>query len=390
MREIWVSHKTSRIEVARAVGLDKSTVSAIVNDLLSLGVIVESDEGPAGPSGGRRPVNVTLNPRYGAVLGLELRPGRYAAVGVDLTGKIVFSHAETIDAVGGDLAELLGGVVDDLEARLSEYGLPLLGVGVGLSGVVNPDDGIVVHSIPLNLMDELPLASRMMGHIAVPFFVENDANACAWGELAFHRQRGLRDMVFVLVELNDVEPGQPPVERIAVGLGLVIDGRVHHGYRYSAGEFRSLYREPASKGQFSLSTADAALIESDHSTRERFLTELAQHVALFVNTFNLSHVFVGGDIEKIEGAPEAFRGALLREIAANWPYPDDASCEIAFSSMQDKAVAYGAAGMVLERVFSDLDLVSGIMESGKRNEQMVYAWPNHSAGSDEEPSPARG
>jgi predicted NBD/HSP70 family sugar kinase len=390
MREIWTSHKTSRIEIARAVGLDKSTVSAIVGDLLSIGVIIESDEGPAGPSGGRRPVNITLNPRYGAVLGLELRPGRCAAVGVDLTGEVVFSHAEATEAADHALPGVLFKTIEKLEGKLHEHGLPLIGVGVGLSGVVDPNSGIVVHSIPLKVDGPLPLAKEMSEQLTVPFYVENDANACAWGELAFHRQHDLRDMVFVLVELNDVRRAPTPVERIGVGLGLVINGRVHHGYHFSAGEFRSIFRDASSSGQFDLSSEDAVHIESDSDILRRFLVELAKHIALFVNTFNLSHVFVGGDIENVDGAPEALRGILTQEIANNWPYPvEEADCTIAFSSLHERAVAYGAAGMVLERIFSDPELVSGIVESRDRSDQTRFTWP-HRPKKGEATSPARG
>ena len=45
---------------------------------------------------------------------------------------------------------------------------------------------------------------------------------------------------------------------------------------------------------------------------------------------------------------------LSEEIEKNWPYPDEVRCKIRFSSLGDKSVAYGAAGMVLHRLFADM------------------------------------
>jgi len=76
-----------------------------------------------------------------------------------------------------------------------------------------------------------------------------------------------------------------------------------------------------------------------------------------VNTFNLDHVFLGGDIERYE---REIQPVLAEEIRFNWPYPGDVRCAISFSSLGDKAVAYGAAGMVLHRLFADLDIAESI------------------------------
>jgi hypothetical protein len=95
-------------------------------------------------------------------------------------------------------------------------------------------------------------------------------------------------------------------------------------------------------------------------------------VALFVNTFNLSHVFVGGNID---WAYSSLREELGKEIELNWAYPDKHRCEIAISSLGDKAVAYGAAGMVLERMFADLETMSGLTDLKNRGGELLHGWP---------------
>ena len=373
MREIWISRETSRVEIARALGLDKSTISSIVGDLLDLGVIRESREGNAGPQGGRKPVHIALNNEYGCVLGLELRPESYSAVGVNLDGEVGFSRFEKMDIRGRDLRDTILEIVGRVRADLDHTGLPLLGIGAGLSGVVDPDLGVIKYSIPLKLEQQANLYDAMADDFDVPFFIENDANACAWGELAFHRQRDLRDFLFVLVELRDIVDPKAIHERTAVGFGIVVDGKVHYGYERSAGEFRSILRSAESRGQFSLTHGDSFRITEDAAIMNRFLTELAEHVALFVNTFNLSHVFVGGTLD---WTYNDLAEILRTEINANWPYPNGVACKVAFSSLGDKAVAYGAAGMVLDRMFADLETMSGLADLRSRQDQLLHGWPS--------------
>lgn len=372
MREIWTSRESSRVEIARALGLDKSTISAIVGDLLDLGVIRESREGDAGPQGGRKPVHITLNSNYGCVLGLELRPESYSAVGVNLNGEVGFSRFERMEIAGRCLRESLIEIINRLRADIEHAGLPVLGIGAGLSGVVDPLAGTIKYSIPLKIDSELNLYEALSEDIDLPFFIENDANACAWGELAFHRQRDLRDFLFVLVELRDNIDPRVVYERTAVGMGIVIDGKVHYGYERSAGEFRSLLRPPNAKGQFSLTDEEAFRLPDDPELIRRFLTELAKHVALIVNTFNLSHVFVGGSLD---WSYTELSDILRNEIVANWAYPDEPRCKVAFSSLGDKAVAYGAAGMVLDRMFADLETMAGLEDLRTPRGQLLHGWP---------------
>ena len=359
MREIWINKEISRIQIAKNLGLNKSTISSIVAELLNSRIITEHAEGEAGPRGGRKPVYLTLNRSYGCVLGIELRPESYTAVAVDLVGDILYSKFELIRLSGANFKEIFFDVTQRMRAELDRFEVPLLGIGVGVSGVVNPQKGIIRYSIPLQMEGEFDFRKAIAADYDLPLFLENDANACAWGELAFHRVKNLQDFLFLLVEFRDIKDRERFHERTAVGIGIVINGRVHYGQRYSAGEFRSIFCTPECKGQFSLSDDEAFRIEEDPEVLHRFIRELAKNIAMMVNTFNLSHVFLGGDIERYK---KEVQGVLSEEIERNWPYPDEVRCKIRFSSLGDKSVAFGAAGMVLHRLFADI----GISESVER------------------------
>lgn len=357
LRDIWIHKETSRIQIARNLGLDKSTISSIISELLRIGIVNETTEGAAGPQGGRKPVLLTLNRSYGCVVGIEVRPESYTAVAVDLEGSVIYSKFELVRVSAANFREVVLEVANRVRGELTRTGVPLLGMGVGVAGVVDPQHGVIRYSIPLQMTDSFDFQSSIADGCDLPIFVENDANACAWGELAFHRGKRLRNFLFVLVEFRDLHDRGRIHERTGVGMGIVIGGRVHYGRDFSAGEFRSVFRSPENKGQFSLSEEDAFRLEEDPAVLARFFRELSRNIAMLVNTFNLDHVFLGGDIERYEGE---IQPVLAEEIQSNWPYPGGVHCTIRFSSLGEKAVAYGAAGMVLHRLFADLDIAESI------------------------------
>jgi len=356
LREIWIHKEISRVQIAKNLDVDKSTVTSIVAELLRLGLVVETSEGEAGPLGGRRPVLLTLNPSYGCVLGFELRPESYTAVATDLQGSILYSKFERAALAGAGFREGFLEVAGRVREELKRGGVPLLGIGVGVSGVVHPENGLIRYSIPMQMGGPFDFRGQIAQGYDLPLFLENDANACAWGELAFHRSKRLRDFLFVLAEFRDVREPSRFHEKIAVGMGIVIGGRVHYGHNYSAGEFRSAFCSAEHRGQFSLADEEAARIEEDPQVLSRFIRELSRNIAMIVNTFNLRHVFLGGHIERQRHEVQA---VLAEEIQRNWAYPDEVHCRIRFSSLGEKAVAFGAAGMVLHHLFAGTRVPAG-------------------------------
>jgi len=352
LREIWLAKSISRVDISSRLGLNKSTVTNIVRELIDLGVVTLADEGNPGPKGGRKPVLLSMNRKYGYVLGLELRPESYTAVAVDLEGEILFYKSERIRINHKGFESVFFEILQRVDDEQNRLGLPLLGIGVGVSGIVNPDDNRIISSIPLEFEEEFDFQNIIASQLDVPLFVDNDANCCSWGELAFHRDSNLNHFLFVLVEFRDEDLLNEQQVRISVGLGLVINGTVHYGDGYLSGEFRSIFKEDKQQGQFAVEEENLQNLEKNDQLLDRFFTELSKNIALLANAFNLSEIFLGGDIEKYRS--RIFE-IMQREIGLNWPYQFKVSREIRFSSLGDKSVAFGAAGMVLNRLLVDFD-----------------------------------
>jgi hypothetical protein len=76
-------------------------------------------------------------------------------------------------------------------------------------------------------------------------------------------------------------------------------------------------------------------------------------MAMLVNTMDFERVYVGGDIEALD---VDFTAVLRKRLAENWMYPIVKDVEVRYSSLGGRAVAYGAAGMILYRLISEQSL----------------------------------
>ncbi|GAB6090222.1 ROK family protein [Spirochaeta dissipatitropha] len=337
-----------RPDIAQELRLDRSTVSKMINSLVDRSVIRLLEKGDSTPKGGRKPVFLELNYDLGHVIGIELQTDFWYMVIVNLKGEILFSlageHAfeSTIDSVIEVIA---------LQAREASKDMdsPLLGVVVSVPGIVKPLEGIVLLSNPLNIYAPVNVASMMNRYFDVPVLIENDANSCCWAELFRQRRDTPDNFLCVLVEFRRTRIGQEEQQGIGVGLGIVINQHVHYGSSFSAGEFQSVFAYGNHSTQFSISDEEAARVSRDDDVLSRVFGEFSDNAALLVNVFNLSEIVIIGDLlHKKEEFTEMMRAA----IQAKWPYDTVVDCTVRFADLGRETVAFGAACMFMQRLFS--------------------------------------
>ncbi len=352
VRTIWTHPNISRFEIAEQLGLEKSTITHQVNRLLNLGLVTEIAEGKASPNGGRRPIELAINKDYGFVIGIEMQFEAYSAVAVNLAGEILrFKKVNRITRAErfiDDLIEIALAFSDELGGVDR-----LLGVGVGIGGLIDSEQGIVHFSIPLRLDGPLDFSRLVALRSHIPFLIGNDANCCAWGELAFHKVNSHKNFLFCLMQFRKGEEAQLDSGGVGVGFGIVIDGKVFTGADFTAGEFRSAFWDQNERSQFSVSPEELKDVTEKPELLESLVRELSRNIAMVVNTLDLNKVFIGGDVENYS---VDFPRILDEEIAKNRMYPTAMRCEASYSSLGDRAVSYGAAGMLLYRIFTSSHL----------------------------------
>ena len=165
----------------------------------------------------------------------EARPGGIVAVpvaGIDLGGTKV--RGAIADAAGHIVAEAIEptrdtgarDVINQIARMVTSLGSksgvhPEL-LAVGSPGVVD-EHGHFQLSFNIDELAEISLASEVQAHVGVPVIVDNDANMAALGEQWQGLARGCRNFAVLSVGTG-------------LGMGLVIDGKLHRGSRGFAGE----------------------------------------------------------------------------------------------------------------------------------------------------------
>ena len=208
----------SRAEIARETELQRSTISAIVEDLKTEGLVEEVGEGES--TGGRRPTLLKLRAAEPIALGVSITPSCTTIAISDLAGRVIDQEEFPTDS-----DKTLNQVINVVRDFTSRYKGSIEGVGVSLPGLVDPSTGTALY-IPYFLWRDLPISEMISKAVGLPVVIDNDANAVALAELWFGRPEvnDARDFILVLVAEG-------------VGTGIIFDGQVYRGQRGAAGEF---------------------------------------------------------------------------------------------------------------------------------------------------------
>ena len=133
----------SRADIAKTTGLNKSTVSSLVSELLVENLIYES--GPGESSGGRRPVMLLFNELAGFSIGIDLGVNYMLGILTDLNGNIVKEeklnfYDLTYEKIENQLIAMIRSL--SLNTPSCKYGV--VGIGIGVPGIVNKEGEILL------------------------------------------------------------------------------------------------------------------------------------------------------------------------------------------------------------------------------------------------------
>ena len=95
-------------------------------------------------------------------------------------------------------------------------------VGIGTPGIANSEKGIIECSCNLGF-DNTPMVDYIKEYIDKPVFIENDANAAAYGEYVAGAAKGAKNAVCITLGTG-------------VGGGIIIDGRIYSGSNFAGAE----------------------------------------------------------------------------------------------------------------------------------------------------------
>ena len=219
LRAIYDRAEVSRAELARLTGLTRTSVSALVAELLRDELIEETGRGPS--TGGKAPIMLRVRPDGRHAIGLDLGASKFSGALVDLRGGIVKSaQVELEGRDGADAVEVMFGLIDKLIRRNGASAL--LGVGIGAPGLVDSRAGIVRWAVNLDWTD-LPLARMVAERFGLPVVVANDSQAAAVAESTYGSIPWPQNLIVVRVGRG-------------IGAGIILSGQLYQGDGSGAGE----------------------------------------------------------------------------------------------------------------------------------------------------------
>jgi predicted NBD/HSP70 family sugar kinase len=369
----------SRATIAVETGLNKTTVSSLVTELIGLDLLVERGLEQRGTVG--RPGQVVELSGSGVVaLGLEINVDYLAVRALDLTGAdrhrgldVRDNRSVPVDKVLDRLGDLASAALDTVRAE----GLRPVGATVALPGLVDAAGGslLVAPNLGWNdvaVVDELH--DRLSGP-SFPLAADNEANLAALAELWEGTARGFSDVLYVSGE-------------IGVGGGIIVGGELFRGAQGFGGEFGHMTLDAGgkpcacgSRGCLETVAGLEALLEmagldaGDAATTagsgepvatlagraragdEQALEALREGgrwlgiaIASAANLLNFQAVVLGGFFGQLStwlAAPIA-RELEAHVLASDWAVP-----RLLPSTLGPEAAVRGAAALSLRRVLAD-------------------------------------
>jgi glucokinase len=279
----------------------------------------------------------------GALIGVDLGGTKVAAGRIDNNepGDIVY---KLIPAKSDDPRDIIN-VVEEVIGQLFDDRVS--GIGIGIPGLVDRNEGIVndVQNIPS--WKEVHLKNILENRFGVPVYLDNDANCFALGEARFGRGKGVDDFVGLTLGTG-------------MGGGIIKEGFLMSDAHCSSGEFGnipyldSIYEDYCSgkffvkKYGFKGEELAQAASEGDKLALKAF-EEFGTHLANAIKTIKLSvdpkKVIIGGSVAK---AGKYFETSMWKSLL-DFPFPRALrDFDVIFSDVKNIAIL-GAASLYLDR-----------------------------------------
>jgi len=346
LQTLYTAGAQSRADVARETGLTRVTISDLVAELIAEGLVVElgqrEDARPGKPA-----TIIDVDRAAFHIIGVDLSEHElFRGAVIDLDGGIVTRVEVPLDGAMGEAAIVL---VEQLVERLvASTTTPVLGIGVGSPGVVDPHG--VVRSAPNFGWTDVALQDRLVTLTSLPVHVANDANVAV---LAEHGESQLDDLLLVKIGHG-------------VGAGLIVGGRPVIGGGFAAGEIGHVVvgtdggphcacgKDGCLEAWVAVPrlTAQLAAVDGDGddaaSAREEILREAGRRLGIIlapvVGALNLTEVVLSGPAELLDGA---LHDATVETLRMRTMAELNRDLRLRMTEQAEDIVLRGAAVMVL-------------------------------------------
>jgi predicted NBD/HSP70 family sugar kinase len=211
-------HPISRADLARLSGLQRSTISLIVEQLIEENWVLEGSTGRL--PRGRRPTFLKLNDER-VIIGVDIRPTQTTVALADANGKFLSQEVMPTAADPKSATEALGASIQRIMAGCRRKKIE--GIGISLPGRFNQAAGRLLFAPNLRWRD-FDLRTPLVKATGLEVEMENAANACVLAAMWFDRLEDVKNMVVITVSEG-------------IGTGILANGQLLRGLAGMAGEF---------------------------------------------------------------------------------------------------------------------------------------------------------
>ncbi len=287
---IYQKSVTSRVAISDETGLNRATVSSLVDELIAEEFVEEIGLGNS--TGGRKPILLRFNARAGYAVGIDVQITHVTSVLTNAARDVIHYQRLELEADHGHyttdwLLGILRQEIQSVTAAMPASPHGVLGVGIALPGLVNHIAGHVIYLPNLGLTD-WAIVDDLSRWFPYPFVVDNDANCGAWSE---YLARRVNNLVF----LN---------AGVGVGSGIIINGALYRGRDGIAGE----------SGHTTIATHGLICSCGNYGCWEEYASEraLARYLREFGVEANVSPHFLSDSVRQAQSGDSAYRQAFQK------------------------------------------------------------------------------
>jgi glucokinase len=297
----------SRAEISKKLGIARSTVSAIVDDLLNKEVVIEKGFGSSTKEGGRRGIQLGFNPKSAYGVGVDIGGTKIFIVITDLDGEVVFK--EKIKTIA-DIDEIIA-TINQAILKSGVNQQLIIAMGVGVPGMTNTATGEVIDAPALGWQN-VPLKDIMQQQFSFPVFINNDVRCAALGERWLGSGVMSQNMFFIAFGTG-------------VGSAIIYNGQLIEGHNFSSGEIgyfidmedveNGLTNQPGQFGTFENKNSGTGLSRhgiapeelfkqyAKHDPKaaaiiEQFIRQVSVAIANVCSLINPEKIIIGGGVSE--------------------------------------------------------------------------------------------
>lgn len=365
LNEILKNSPISRAKLSEMTGLNKSTVSSQVNTLMKENLVFEIGQGQS--SGGRRPVMLVFNKKAGYSVGIDVGVDYVNGILTDLEGTIVLDQHHHLECSSPEITkDILIEMILHFIANMPQSPYGLIGIGICVPGLIDKNQKIVFA--PNSNWRDIDLKSFIQKKFNVPVFIENEANAGAYGEKVFGAAKNHDNMIYASIGTG-------------IGIGVIINNDLYRGVSGFSGEMGHMtidFNGPkcscGNRGCWELYASEKALLTSLQTKEKKVSTQdiidlahlndietlhalqnfgfyLGIGLTNILNTFNPQAIILRNSI--IESHPIVLH-SIKSEVSSRVYSHLDNSYELLPSILGKNAPALGMSSIVIDHF---LDMV---------------------------------